>query len=88
MKKILASLLFCSSMIVTKADDYTYLHFTQQPQDEGYYTAYDTRTSTNITVHICPGSGVVCNVTVTVNNEPLTVNSQKDKNKDAIEIVY
>ena len=88
MKKIIASLLFCSLMIVSKADDYTYLHFTQQPQDEGYYTAYDTRTATYVTVHICPGAGVVCDVTTTVNGVQYTVHSEKDKNKDAVEVVY
>ena len=73
-------------MIVTKADDYTYYLLTQTPQDEGYYTAYDTRTSIYVTIHICPGSGVVCDVTTTVNGTPYTVHSEKGKNKDAVEI--
>ena len=76
-------------MIVTKADeDYTYFHFTEEPQDEGTYTVYDTRIATYVTVHICPGSGVVCNITTTVHGVPFTLHTEKDKNKDSIEIVY
>jgi len=75
-------------MFVTRAtEDYTYLHFTETPQDEGTYTALDTRTSTYLSVTICPGSGVSCSILVIVNGEPTLTQTEKGKHSPSIEIL-
>lgn len=97
MKKIMSALaaLSCIALVSSfspspvsdeEPSDYTYYHLLEPPVCDEPVSAYNCVARAPLDIVICPGSGVRCNVKLTLFGAQVTVNNEKGRGRYDVEV--